>query len=102
MDKILNNINKNEEFEILYNVKNKNTLNDIHNLSEYFNKICKKKPNKIIILDIIYNHFRISIKSLDDINIIYKKLKNIYSNTDILNEILQFQNIDIYKKKKYY
>lgn len=99
MDKILNNINKNEEFEILYNVKNKNTLNDIHNLSEYFNKICKKKPNKIIILDIIYNHFRISIKSLDDINIIYKKLKNIYSNTDILNEILQFQNIDIYKKK---
>ena len=32
MDKILNNINKNEEFEILYNVKNKNSLNDIHNL----------------------------------------------------------------------
>lgn len=98
MNKILNNMNKNEEFEILYNSQNKNSINDFKLLTNNISKITKAKSSKHVILDIIYNNYRISIHSLKNINEIYKILKNVYSNKLILDRILHLDFITIYKK----
>lgn len=100
ISKILNNINKNEEFEILYNVSNKsNSFNNIKVLNDTIKKQFKSKSKKHILLDIIYNNYRITVESLNHINSIYKFLQNNYSNKDILNHILTLDNITICKKK---
>lgn len=99
MNKILNNMNKNEEFEILYNSQSKNSINDFKLLTTNISKITKTKSSKNVILDIIYNNYRISIHSLKDINKIYKILKNVYSNKLILDKVLHLNFITIYKKK---
>lgn len=98
MNKILNNINKNEEFEILYNVQNKNTIQDFKLLNSNISKLTKKPFQKNVILDIIYNNYRISVNSLKHINEIHKILKNIYSNKEILEKVLHLDFVYIYKK----
>lgn len=99
MDKILTNINKNEEFEILYNVNKKNSIEDIKLLVEYCKNKLKKTSKKSVILDIFYNNFRISIQSIHNINTFFSFFEKTYSNKEILNNILSMNDIIICKKK---
>lgn len=99
MDRILNNIQKNEEFELLYNVKNKNSINEFKLLSNNISSITQQKSQKNVILDIIYNDYRISIHSIQNINFLYENIKNVYSNKEILKIVLDLHFINIYQKK---
>ena len=93
IERILLNLNTNDEFEVIYNVKKGICMKDIKKLKEEY------KDNGIITktLDIIVNSYRMSINGIENINKFYKDNYN-NSNYEIFNSIIQNDEVNVIRK----
>lgn len=94
--RIITNMNKDEEFEILYKTKNLIKEQDVIDLKNHYVEVVQ--PEKYTTLDITLKDIRISLSGISEINSFYSFAEG-KNNKDLITYVLKRKNISMISKK---
>ena len=94
--KIIINMKKDEEFELLYNSNKLVREKDIINLKDHYIQVVQ--PEKITTLDITLKDIRISVSGINEINNLYSFSEG-KNNKELIAYVLKQKNISMISKK---